>query len=925
MNGNAARFFRLGVGLFGLLALGCVLTVSAAKPSRHGIALPTDWSHRHLVFSQPRSVEQAMRLQEDPRFGQQLYRRALPLRLPAAQTEMGGISSLRLPFPIHRLSLLRLNGLWNESLGAGATVGAVNFPAKFSFKTGVADCTSDYVVYSTGLAGSAAQASLIAYDNLYSGCSGINLGSAANFAILGASTVTNAGNSVVTGANIGISPGTSLTGFPPGVLTAPATEQLGNPTASQAQADASTAFTSYQGLSGAVSIGPSMDAMTFTPGLYKATTTLNLSAGATVTLNGSGTYIFQIGTGLNVSGTVVLTGGATAGNVIWVVGSSAVLSGTSAVSGNIVAFTSISLAAGDSLTGRAIALNGAVTLSDNAITTVDSLPAVYWAYNTGGQILTSPVLSLDGTQLAFAQSNGGIASLVLLKWASSTTETVASPGAPTTVAGSSYATCAAPCMTTIILHGGGVENDDITSSVYYDYGSDTAWVGDSRNWLHRFSPVFSGTPTEVGVPWPVQLQPSGATALTSPVYDSGSGNVFVGDAGGFFYGVRAATGAVTQSLQLDHGTGLVSGPLVDSTAGLAYVFSSNDGSTACAGGPCAAVYRFAAGFAANTAGTEVAVGASSATPNSLYEGELDSAYENSINAAGNLYVCGNTGGEPTLYQVHITPGGVLGSATAGPVLSDFALNGVVMRKQTRRTHIPAATSAATGCSPVTDFLNPNATGGATEFIFASAQTDGVPAPCAGGGCIMNFKATPWQASQAYTGGQEVVDSHFQVQMVSTGGTSGGSAPTWSVSVGGATHDGTGTLEWLNLGVTTAATPASWTSNHPYDVGDFIEDSHQNIEVVTVTSGTGTSGVPQPTWMAAVGQTTSDKQVTWTNAGPATGALATAGGTSGVIIDNIVEIGVSGSQIYFSTQGNQATCGTATSVGCAVQASQSALQ
>jgi len=75
----------------------------------------------------------------------------------------------------------------------------------------------------------------------------------------------------------------------------------------------------------------------------------------------------------------------------------------------------------------------------------------------------------------------------------------------------------------------------------------------------------------------------------------------------------------------------------------------------------------------------------------------------------------------------------------------------------------------------------------------------------------------------------------------------------------------------------------------------------------------------------VGLTVHDNEITWTNAGPAPGALAAAGGTSGVIIDNIVESGVSGSQIYFSTQGNQATCGTATSVGCAVQASQSALQ
>ena len=907
MNGNAARFFRLGVGFVGLLALGCVLTVSAAKPSRRGIALPTDWSHSHLVFSQPRSVEQAMRLQEDPRYGQQLYRRALPLMLPPDQKEWGGIGSPQQPhlrFPVRFRPPVRSTGLWSQSLGAGADVGAGNFPAKFSFNSGVANCGSDYVVYSTGLAGSGSQASLIAYNNLYSGCEGINLGSASNFAVLGASTVTNAGNSVVTGGDIGISPGTSLTGFPPGILTPPATEQLATPTASQAQADASTAFTHYNGLTGATLIGPTLDALTFAPGLYKATGILTLDAGQTVTLSGSGTYVFQIASGFSVSGTVLLTNGATAGNVLWVVGSSATLSGTSSVSGTILALTSISLAAGDSLTGRAIALNGAVTLSDNAITTVDTVPSVYWAYNTGGQILTSPVLSLDGTQMAFAQSVGGIGSLVLLKWAASPGETVASPGAPTTVLPAGYSTCTVPCMTTIALVGGAVPNDDRTSSVYYDYGSDTAWVGDSRNWLHRFSPVFSGTPAEVGAPWPVQLFPADPTALASPVYESFTGTVFVGDAGGYFYEVSAAGGAVTQSSQLDHGTGIVSGPLVDSTAHVAYVFSSKDGSTACAGGPCAAVFSFPAGFTGGTAGTEVAVGASAAIPKSLYEGELDSAYENSTSASGNLYVCGNTGGKPTLYQVHIAAG-IPVSAVAGPALTN---------------------TTTTGCSPVTDFLNPNATGGATEFIFASAQTDGVATPCASGGCIMNFKSTPWQASKAYTLGQEVVDSHFQVQMVFTAGTSGGSAPTWSTITGNTTHDGTGTLEWLNLGLTTAATPAPWAPNHSYAVGDFIEDTNQNIEVVTATSGAGHSGPSAPSWSTAVGDTTTDTaEVAWTNAGPAPGALAAAGGTSGVIIDNIVETGVSGSQIYFSTLSNQATCGTATSVGCAVQASQSALQ
>src|ERR1700678_1637331 len=139
MNGNVTRFFRLGGGFVGLVALGCVLTGEAAKPARHGIDLPTDWTHSHLVYSQPGTVEQAMRLQPDPRFEQQLYRRGQPLRLPAAHMEPGGVDSPQLHLPFQPVGS---KGLWDESLGATATVGAVNFPAKFSFNSAVANCAS---------------------------------------------------------------------------------------------------------------------------------------------------------------------------------------------------------------------------------------------------------------------------------------------------------------------------------------------------------------------------------------------------------------------------------------------------------------------------------------------------------------------------------------------------------------------------------------------------------------------------------------------------------------------------------------------------------------------------------------------------------------------------------------------------------------
>ncbi len=134
--------------------------------------------------------------------------------------------------------------------------------------------------------------------------------------------------------------------------------------------------------------------------------------------------------------------------------------------------------------------------------------------------------------------------------------------------------------------------DDTTSSVFPDYTNDTIWVGGASGWLHKITGVFRGTPAEVNSGgFPAHM--TAGSALSSPVYDPTSGFVFVGDYSGFLNKV-SATGVITRSAQVDHGTGLVAGPIVDSTAGKVYVFSSDDNSTACTGGtvPCAAVYRF---------------------------------------------------------------------------------------------------------------------------------------------------------------------------------------------------------------------------------------------------------------------------------------------------------------------------------------------
>jgi hypothetical protein len=130
MKGNGARVVRLGVGLAGLVGLAWVLTGLAAPP-RHGIPLPTDWSHRHLIFSRPSTAEQLSRVQSDPRYWQQLQRRNQRLMLPANLAPVPAPIESALRSMANRASQ-KMHGDWAEDLGSGASVGAGNYPAKFS-------------------------------------------------------------------------------------------------------------------------------------------------------------------------------------------------------------------------------------------------------------------------------------------------------------------------------------------------------------------------------------------------------------------------------------------------------------------------------------------------------------------------------------------------------------------------------------------------------------------------------------------------------------------------------------------------------------------------------------------------------------------------------------------------------------------------
>jgi len=301
------------------------------------------------------------------------------------------------------------------------------------------------------------------------------------------------------------------------------------------------------------------------------------------------------------------------------------------------------------------------------------VPTVYFAYNTGtATVATSVDLSKDGSHIAFIQGNSGsAASLVVVPVAN----TGGSVSAPTT-----------PTQTSVALSG---SPSDTYSSPFYDYKLDTLYVGDDSGKLHKFTGVFLGTPAEVTTGgWPVQV--SSATtggALGSPVYDSNTGLVFIGDyllnyastcepsatnsagACGYLYSVNSS-GTVVKSAQLDYQYGIVDSPIVDPSTGQVFAYVGADNTTACSSGPCAGVFQFAETFAAAATGTEKQVGAGYEF---LLSGAFDNNYYNST--TGNMYVVGGTGPQNnTLYQIAMTSGN-MGTVTTGPAVALNYTNG----------------------------------------------------------------------------------------------------------------------------------------------------------------------------------------------------------------------------------------------------------
>jgi hypothetical protein len=248
---------------------------------------------------------------------------------------------------------------------------------------------------------------------------------------------------------------------------------------------------------------------------------------------------------------------------------------------------------------------------------------------------------------------------------------------------------------------------DSISAPFVDYANDVIYVGDNKGSLHKFTGVFNGTPAEVTTGWPIVV--NATHALSSPAYDSVSGNVFVGDATGRLSYVRETTstvgscssgsppclGAATQ--QVGGGGGIIAdGPIVDGSTGFAFAVNGTDalnhGTILQANTDLTSAVQFSIG------------GASTIGTGTLHDGAFDQTYLNSSagNIAGFMYVCGKDparNNRPAIYQLSFTSAGVLNSVGT-PLLMNSTINGVA-------------------CSPVTEIDNTGSSSASGDWIFFS--------------------------------------------------------------------------------------------------------------------------------------------------------------------------------------------------------------
>jgi hypothetical protein len=380
-------------------------------------------------------------------------------------------------------------------------------------------------------------------------------------------------------------------------------------------------------------------------------------------------------------------------------------------------------------------------------------PSVYWSYNTNfdatgaattGTVQTSPVLSGDGSKLAFVEtgSSGG-AVVHLLKWragdggaiSSAVAPTIATVWTPDGLVG--HCSITGACMISILLKG---PASDTQSSPFYDYQRDVIYVGDDKGTLHKIINAFGvagATPTEATGSWPIIVDPVGGNVrLTSPTLDSVSGNIFIEDSSGLlsyvletFSAAGSCTGtAVAPCLGStsisSSGTHVVTDPpIVDPSTEKVFVFYGNNGTIP-------AVIQSDV-----TLSTSVTASLGTGTGKHIHAGAFDNTYLTGNGGTGSLYICGASpsSSTPFLQRIGFTNSGRSpASPFANPVgTMNAAVDGVTLK----------VASASTECAPITELFNPNAPAATQDQIFFGVQSLGIPTNCGGGGCVLSVNVT----------------------------------------------------------------------------------------------------------------------------------------------------------------------------------------
>jgi uncharacterized repeat protein (TIGR01451 family) len=250
-----------------------------------------------------------------------------------------------------------------------------------------------------------------------------SLGASQSFAALAGTTITSTGFTIVSG-NLGVSPGTAVTGFGPGVVQNGAIYSGAGSLAGPAEASAQTAYNNLtsqpcvpaNNLSGKI-LGITPGAVTLSPGVYCFDTSAQLTT--TLTLDDGGDpnaiFIFQMGTTLTTASDsqVIMSSGGRGANVFWQIGSSATLGTGTAFRGNIIAYTSITMTTNVSLVGRVFALGGAVTMDTNNINAVPASPEVTLVASVSPTGTVPPRTDLVYT-FAFSNIGAGSASAFVI-------------------------------------------------------------------------------------------------------------------------------------------------------------------------------------------------------------------------------------------------------------------------------------------------------------------------------------------------------------------------------------------------------------------------------------------------------------------------------------------------------------------------------